>query len=638
MLYGFRDGSTVYVTAGDNQSQYDIFVQGIGTLEFNGEVPNVFELMTNPLTSGMDEAFRIEFETEEAAIEAASKCGIELETAVRAREKRIKMQILAEEEAERSDKEENGQATVDHRTIEEIYGLDKNDPWDKRTPEQIEQMEKMKEKMKEASKNGGVSGESFSPKKKKDDLARVWDAKTSIDANGNITINSVLAAKGQITMRQSREFVFAVTDDTVDVDETGFLYTVVALDFYDAFTETGEYYSSDITLKMNGIIPKALEACYPWDDELEDSEHPQVFIFKGKTPEEVRATMLAKGFREDAAFSAKAAKDTGYEMIDVTTAPDMSLADKNVEVKSWQTAVDSDDAATYVFESKDDIRALMETMISSIGVKNGLVSIGSSTQLATLDGQFAKEFAHVLDEKNIEYEVSPPVPEDDRVLDAPSMVAVIFRLDTSLPIDEAVKTLLDDGVNIDTWTMRRGVRTDDVGSYFVCAVERFAKQIQKKLEENHSMVISEIYGIDVHGDRIIPKGTQGVSVVDQNEEEEIGPRPWNAEAPLLAHLTDEEREENEKAINAKEFIFSGSWNHENRITTIYIQPKEYFKEWKDFWNDESLPIGHLLPEHLKEVEPGVYETKSQNYNDMTFELCKRGFEESNALRLWLNNQ
>lgn len=636
MLYGFRDGSTVYVTAADNQAQYDTFVEGVG-VELGGDAPNVFELMTNPLTSGMDGTFRIEFDSEDEAVEKAAACGIELEAPIRAKEKRIKMQIVAEEENERKDRAENGGANVDHRTIAEIHGLDKNDPWDKRTPEQIEQMEKMKEQMKEAAKNGGVSGESFSPLKKKGDLARVWETKASIDANGNVTINGVLATKGQITMRQSREFVFAVTDDTVEVDDTGFLHTVVAIDFFDNFAATGSY-SAGVEAKMNGIIPKALEECYPWDDVEEDREFPNIFTFSGKTPEEVRATMLAKGFREDAAFTAKVAKDTEYDFIDVTTTPDLTLADKDVEVKSWHTAASDEDAVAYVFEAQQDIQSIMDQTIADIGVKDDLYNIGDSTKLVTLDGQFAKEFAHILDDLGVDYSVSPAVPEDDRPLDAPSMVAVIFRLDTNLPLTDAMEVLRNEGINVGSWTMRRGVRVDETGSYFVCAIERFAKQILAKLEEHHSMIDSEIYGINVYGDRIVPKGSQGVTVVDENEEEEIGPRPWNAEASLLPHLSDEEREENEKAIRAKEFVFSGSWNHEKRLTTIYIQPKEYFLQWKDFWNDESLPIKHLLPDHLKEVEPGVYETKSLNYNDLTFDLCKRGFEESNALRLWLNNQ
>lgn len=641
MLYGFRDGSTVYVTAGDNQSQYDIFVEGVGTLELEGETPNVFDLMSNPLTSGMDGVFRIEFKNDDEAIEKAALCGIVLEARSRAIEKRLKMQIVEEDAAEARDREDNGLANTDHRTIEEIFGLDHNDPWDKRTPEQIEKANEMKEKMKDAAKNGQVSGESFSPRKRKDDLARVWETKGHENADGTITIDSVLAVKGQITRRQPREFVFAVTDDTVPVDETGFLYTVVALDWKEVFDSTGTFFPKDLDAKMNGIIPKALAGIDFFDldtdlDDDDDSPPPHLYTFKGATPEAVRATLLAMGFVEDQVFTDRVAKVTPFDFVKVSDPAELSLALPNQEVRSWQTDISSEDAPTYFFEAKEDISALLETMLEATGADPNLISVGGPDKFVTMDGQFAKEFGHVLDTKQIEYEVSPQVPEDDRALTAPSQVAIIFRLDTSLPLLDAYETLKAEGVNIGSWTIRRGVRLDDHGSYFICGIERFAKQILKKLEEHHSMIISEIYGINVSGDRIVPKGS-GVTVVDQNEEEEIGPRPWNAEAHLIEHLTDEEREENEKAINAKEFIFSGSWNHETRTTTIYITPETYFKEWKEFWN-EPLPIRHLIPDHLKEVEPGVFESKSQNYNDLTFHLCQRGFQESMALRLWLNNQ
>ena len=47
------------------------------------------------------------------------------------------------------------------RTIEERFGLDKHDPWDRRSEEEVEADRKMKEKMKELTKKGELSGDSF---------------------------------------------------------------------------------------------------------------------------------------------------------------------------------------------------------------------------------------------------------------------------------------------------------------------------------------------------------------------------------------------------------------------------------------------------------------------------------------------
>lgn len=48
-----------------------------------------------------------------------------------------------------------------NRTIEQRFGLDQNDPWDRRSEEEKEEDRKMKERMKELVKKGEISGDSF---------------------------------------------------------------------------------------------------------------------------------------------------------------------------------------------------------------------------------------------------------------------------------------------------------------------------------------------------------------------------------------------------------------------------------------------------------------------------------------------
>jgi hypothetical protein len=48
-----------------------------------------------------------------------------------------------------------------NKTIEERFGLDKHDPWDRRTEEEVAADKEMKKKMKEMAKSGEMSGDSF---------------------------------------------------------------------------------------------------------------------------------------------------------------------------------------------------------------------------------------------------------------------------------------------------------------------------------------------------------------------------------------------------------------------------------------------------------------------------------------------
>lgn len=90
--------------------------------------------------------------------------------------------------------------TNDTRTLAEIHGLDEEDRWDTRTPEEKERDKAYEEAYKKAKQAGELSGDSFGPSKKakkegESDLA-VTQVNMSHDADGNIVIDDVKAFKG----------------------------------------------------------------------------------------------------------------------------------------------------------------------------------------------------------------------------------------------------------------------------------------------------------------------------------------------------------------------------------------------------------------------------------------------------------
>jgi len=92
----------------------------------------------------------------------------------------------------------------DHRSLEEVYGLEGEDQWDRRTDEEKAADEERKKAFKEAQKKGDMSGESFGPNPNRKGKpvdpaapkASVTDIRTVVDQDGNVSIDNVLAVKG----------------------------------------------------------------------------------------------------------------------------------------------------------------------------------------------------------------------------------------------------------------------------------------------------------------------------------------------------------------------------------------------------------------------------------------------------------
>jgi hypothetical protein len=269
MLYGFRDGNEWVVVAADDSSELSAFA----------DLPEVEEvdaltLMVNDDFRGLNCAFRV---GESANVVEIAK--------VRASDVQRNMRTNDPDYddiyATRSKEE---------RSIREISGLDKHDPFDNRTDE---------EKAKDAAfasaiedhknkKAGGkeIGGESFSPKTKKGDVG-ITDVRGTRDASGKVTITDVIAQKGL--------WDDADAAPTKLVEEPGIYYqvTVVNLmgntvaslrrEFEFAKIEFNPVYESDIAGGEDGGVVDGLSGL---DDAV-------VFWFKTAEEAEDAATNIA---------------------------------------------------------------------------------------------------------------------------------------------------------------------------------------------------------------------------------------------------------------------------------------------------------------------------------------------------------
>lgn len=166
MLYGYKElidgriGS--FAVAGDTVEEYTAFCEALkGQEEGNWEeiyTSNFLDAMRNDNFKGYKhpvlavyhttEEQRDAFWTEWSLVEVQSMNG---------RDRHLDMLHNKQVETRKANETEEDKS----KTIEERLGLDKSDPWDRRSEEEVEADKKMKEQMKEMRKSGEMSGDSF---------------------------------------------------------------------------------------------------------------------------------------------------------------------------------------------------------------------------------------------------------------------------------------------------------------------------------------------------------------------------------------------------------------------------------------------------------------------------------------------
>ncbi len=193
-------------------------------------------------------------------------------------------------------------------------------------------------------------------------------------------------------------------------------------------------------------------------------------------------------------------------------------------------------------------------------------------------------------------------------------------------------------IELDKLIADRGVFDEDgsTGVWTASGILRLADKLNETVRGLEASLVTEVYAVNRENERLVPKGVQ---VVDTDAPREIGPRPWNARAAEWHAWTDEERaEEIKKNVKGDEFIYAGSGAGSSvvRGTLIYIAPKAYFDEHGTMWS-EKLPIEHLMPRDVKEIEPGVYEDRNRDWNNASHMVGRTGMRESMMLRIFLNH-
>ena len=144
---------------------------------------------------------------------------------------------------------------------------------------------------------------------------------------------------------------------------------------------------------------------------------------------------------------------------------------------------------------------------------------------------------------------------------------------------------------------------------------------------------AEIYPTDATGLRLVPEGIELYEKKDFVEP----PRAWNEKVTEIAAMSAEQLEENTKSLSGEEFYFSGSYIDAQTGCIVYITPKSYFKKNNKRWR-KALDIINILPSDLKEIAPGVYQTRSRDWMNLYHDLSKRKFEESMSFQLYMNSE
>lgn len=170
-IYGYKemvdDRVATLVVAAESVQDYTTFCDTLRQMDVGDEEAKFEEIYTSNFLDALrderykgykhpvlcvyhkDEEQREAFCTQHNVLEVNTATGRDRQAdMLHSEKKRVEEETLTDEEK--------------NMTIEERHGLDKNDPWDRRSEEEKAQDEEMKQKMAEARKKGELSGDSFS--------------------------------------------------------------------------------------------------------------------------------------------------------------------------------------------------------------------------------------------------------------------------------------------------------------------------------------------------------------------------------------------------------------------------------------------------------------------------------------------
>ncbi len=193
MLYGYNTKPrTTLVVAGHTDLEfrawYGHLMAATGTpLYSEARETDMFEhLMNDDWADLKTTIYEFKFDNDHNQAEFARLNDIEIMPRANAVDKNLDM-----------DYRSNDNYDTEKRTIEEITGTDKHDPWDTTSDEDKAKAKALKDMMKQKQQNDEVSNDdSFSSKGKAGEGGVYVDGiQTSTDANGNIVVDNVNAVK-----------------------------------------------------------------------------------------------------------------------------------------------------------------------------------------------------------------------------------------------------------------------------------------------------------------------------------------------------------------------------------------------------------------------------------------------------------
>jgi len=216
---------------------------------------------------------------------------------------------------------------------------------------------------------------------------------------------------------------------------------------------------------------------------------------------------------------------------------------------------------------------------------------------------------------------------EDLTIEPNSIIAIFFKVEViGAKLSDIRPILLAENIDLSNATVQRN---NAQGCWFAVHRKSHAEKAVEVLQKN-GFVVSE-FGVNDMGEMLAPKG---ISVVDVKSIDNGLPRPWNENADVYNNLSEEEKNENRKKWKAREFYFcSGGYSIEKGCFAYFV-PKKWFDEHECLF-PESLNIEHLLPHDLKEIEPGLYNTKSRNRDSLITDL-QRKFTENLMLNMYVN--
>lgn len=190
MLYAFVDGSTAIIGAADTLDEFHALTpEALSGTGANVRAATIHDMFSDSRLLGLSAALMLEFSDPSTITESLTRNGVTVvsKANVAKRQRDAKRSVEVD-------------IFSDDRSIAEIFGLDKDDPWSN-----VEKSEQPVE-VANAKKDGSLSGDSFDPKRKTDDeaVARVWDVKARA-VNGGVEIDSAIAIKGDLGDGSERE-------------------------------------------------------------------------------------------------------------------------------------------------------------------------------------------------------------------------------------------------------------------------------------------------------------------------------------------------------------------------------------------------------------------------------------------------